>query len=84
MEEFSLSNINIELFRIQKNSSYMKLKNIKNLFTNDIKVTFMKFLYDLFMDLVGKGNKIVYINDEVIYFNKEKNIFKYYSIINFY
>lgn len=80
MEEFSLSNIKIELFRIQKNSNYIKLINIQQVFTYEIKFAFMNFLYEIFMDVVAKGNKILYINNEVIYFNPDKKLFKYHSI----
>jgi hypothetical protein len=79
MEEFSLNNINIELFRLQKNSNFSNLKNLQNFQKDEIRQAFLIFLYDLTIDVVAKGNKILYINAEVIYYNKEKNLFKYHS-----
>jgi hypothetical protein len=79
MDEFSLNNVNIELFRLQKNSNYSSLKNLTKFQKDEIREAFLIFLYDLTIDVIAKGNKIIYINSEVIYYNKEKNLFKYHS-----
>jgi hypothetical protein len=80
MEEFSLNNIDIEIFRPHKSPVYSKLKYLLEFMKNEeIKRKLFIFFYHLFIDCVARGNKIVYINDEVIYMHKDTKDFKYYS-----
>jgi hypothetical protein len=82
MEEFSLNNINIELFRPHKNPSYIQLSNLQEeLKDKELQRQLLLFCFSLILDSILKGNKIIYINEENVFMNKENNKFKYYSKI---
>ncbi len=80
MENFSLNLIDIEVKRIQMSEKLTKLINISDEFIKfEIKKSFLVFLYNFFIDSVAKGNKSNYINDEVIYYDKDRKVFLYHS-----
>jgi len=82
MEEFCLNNTNIELFRPHKNSSYIQLSNLQEELKNkELQRQLLLFCFSLIVDSILKGNKIIYINEENVFMNKENNKFKYYSKI---
>jgi hypothetical protein len=82
MEEFSLNSINIELFRPHKNPIYIKLLHLQEVMKNkETQRKLLFFLFSLIVESILRGNKIIYINDEVVFMNKENNNFKYYSKI---
>jgi hypothetical protein len=81
MDTFSLNSISLELARPHKNANYTKLKYLQEHFSSkDIQKIFFQFIFDLIMDCISLGNKIVYICDEVIYMHKDGKHFKYHSI----
>ena len=80
MENFSLNLIDIEVKRMQMSEKLTKLINISDEFIKfEIKKSFLVFLYNFFIDSVAKGNKSNYINDEVIYYDKDRKVFLYHS-----
>ena len=84
MEEFSLNNTHIELFRPHKNPLYIKLTHLQEVMkSKENQRSLMFFFFSLIVDSILNGNKIMYINEEVIYMNKENDRFKYYSKMEF-
>jgi len=84
MEEFSLNNINIRINHPQKDFNYLKLTNsLEYLKSKETKIKLSNFFYNLFIDSVTKGNRISYLNEDLIYFNKITNEFKYRGKFNY-
>lgn len=77
--EFSLNSISIDLLRPHKSPAFHKLKFLNEISDKEIRLKFLIFLYNLFIDCSMKGNHNFFINDETIYMHRESKQFRYHS-----